>query len=140
MHRIFPTYVFDERCRIRPGPDTQRVNFNSLKELLLSKDLARNSELDWVSAKHLRFLDGTEMLGQQICFQSMPRTGNSFLRRIIELMTGVYTGSDMNLNVTLHVIAGNLAGEETVAHENLCWVTKTHWPMESPFGAKKFSA
>ena len=140
MHRIFPTYVFDERCRIRPGPDTQRVNFNSLKELLLSKDLARNSELDWVSAKHLRFLDGAEMLGQQICFQSVPRTGNAFLRRIIELVTGVYTGSDMNLNVTLNNVAGNLAGEETVSHENLCWVTKTHWPMESPFGVKKFSA
>jgi len=46
----------------------------------------------------------------------------------------------MNLDLTLQVIGGNLAGEETVSHENLCWITKTHWPMESPMGSKKFSA
>ena len=70
----------------------------------------------------------------------MARSGNSFMRRIIELITGVYTGSDMNLNLTLHLYAGNMAGEETVSHENLCWVTKTHWPLLSPLGAEKFSA
>lgn len=35
---------------------------------------------------------------------------------------------------------GRLAGEETVSHENLCWITKTHWPMESPGGGTPFSA
>ena len=55
-------------------------------------------------------------------------------------MTGVYTGSDMNLNLTIQGMFANLLGEETVSHENLCWITKTHWPMESPLGAKKFSA
>ena len=69
----------------------------------------------------------------------MARSGNSFLRRIIELITGVYTGSDMNINLTMHLYHGNMAGEETVSHENLCWVTKTHWPLLSPLGAKKFS-
>ena len=58
MTRVFPTYIYDERCRIRPGPDTPTVNFNWLKELLLSKDLSRDAELDWVSANNLRFLDG----------------------------------------------------------------------------------
>ena len=80
------------------------------------------------------------MLGQQVAFQSMSRTGNSFLRRILELITGVYTGSDMNLNLTMMLIAGNLAGEETVTHDNLCWCIKTHWPTNTPFGQKKFSA
>jgi len=71
----------------------------------------------------------------------MPRTGNSFLRRILELITGVYTGSDMQIKLTLQgVFAGRLAGEETVSHDNLVWVTKTHWPMESPGGATPFSA
>ena len=64
----------------------------------------------------------------------MSRTGNTFLRRILELVTGVYTGSDMNLLLTLHLIGGNLAGEETVPEDNLCWVTKTHWPTDTPFG------
>ena len=70
----------------------------------------------------------------------MPRSGNSFLRRVLELVTGVYTGSDLNLDVNLNMIGGNVAGEETVSHENLCWITKTHWPLESPPGSAKFSA
>jgi len=47
----------------------------------------------------------------------------------------------MSIDVTLQIVfAGRLAGEETVSHENLCWITKTHWPMESPCGATPFSA
>ena len=140
IHRMWPGYVLDNRCRVRPGPDTTTVNLVSLQALLLSTDLGRNAELDWVSGKNLRFLDQAETMGQQVCFQSFPRTGNSFLRRVIELVTGVYTGSDMNQDLTLQVIFGNLAGEETVSHDNLCWVTKTHWPIESPLGGTKFSA
>ena len=45
------------------------------------------------------------------------------------MVSGVYTGSDMNLNLTLQLVFGNLAGEETYPHENLCWITKTHWPI-----------
>ncbi len=61
--QTFPTYYLDEGCRIRPGPETPRVNFVNLKELLLSKDLSRNEELSWINAKSLRFLDGQDMLG-----------------------------------------------------------------------------
>ena len=59
--RIFPTYVLDEGLRIRPGPETPRVNLVNLKELLLSTDLARNAELEWASPKNLRFLDGSDL-------------------------------------------------------------------------------
>ena len=92
--------------------------------------------------KNLRFLDGEDMYanGQAVAFQSLPRTGNSFLRRIIEIVTGVYTGSDMNINLTLQFISSNMAGESTVGDENLPWITKTHWPMESPLGAIQFRA
>lgn len=58
----------------------------------------------------------------------------------MELITGNYTGSDMNNDLTVELLSGYLAGEQTVSHDNLCWVTKTHWPIESPFGATKFSA
>ena len=60
----FPSYVLDDRTRIRPGPETPVINFDNLKELLLSKDVARNAELDWVSSKNIRFLDGTDISGQ----------------------------------------------------------------------------
>ncbi len=43
--------------------------------------------------------------------------------------------------MTLHLaFAGRLAGEETVSHDNLVWITKTHWPMENPGGSTKFAA
>ena len=67
--RVFPSYVLDSRMRIRPGPDTPRIDFSWLKELLLSKDLSRNAELDWVqSAKDLQFLQGDDIFGDQVCF------------------------------------------------------------------------
>lgn len=129
---------------VRPGPETQRVNFQWLQDLLLSKDLARDSELEWVAnCKGLRFLEEIDLMpsGNAVAFQSMPRCGNSFLRRILETITGVYTGSDMNIDLTTQLVFnGRLAGEETVADDKLVWITKTHWPMESPLGAKKFSA
>ena len=65
---MFPTYKTDWKGRVRPGPETPTVNLAKLKELLLSKDLSRNSELDWVSSKNLRFLDGTDIEGQHIAF------------------------------------------------------------------------
>ena len=45
MVRVYPTYKLDEKLRVRPGPESQRVNFVQLKQLLLSTDLARNEEL-----------------------------------------------------------------------------------------------
>ena len=45
----------------------------------------------------------------------------------------------MNIDMTLHIVfAAHVAGETTASHENLCWVTKTHWPMESSSGVEKF--
>lgn len=140
----FPSYLIDDQCKVRPGPDTPKVNFTWLKKLLLSQDLSRNEELSWISgANSLRFLDGKSIFGQQVSFQSMPRSGNSFLRRILELVTGVYSGSDMSVKQTGNLVFGShMAGEETVSHENLCWITKTHWPTAqsietAPFAAQK---
>ena len=61
--RMFPTYRIDDLCRIRPGLETPVLNFAYLKDLLLSHDLSRNTELEWVSGKNLRFLDGTNIFG-----------------------------------------------------------------------------
>ena len=89
-----------------------------MQEILLSKDLERDKELEWIAnCKGLRFLEETDLLqsGQAVAFASMARSGNSFLRRIIESLTGVFTGSDMNIDVTCHLwFGGRLGGEETV--------------------------
>jgi hypothetical protein len=70
---------------------------------------------------------------------SWPRTGNSFFRRFIELCTGVYTGSDMKLAMTLPLQMGGMLGEQHVG-SNSVWITKTHAPMwneDSKFTADK---
>ena len=52
-------------------------------------------------------------------------------RKYIEAVTGVYTGSDMNLSVTLPLLCLGLAGEEHVCDDKTVWITKTHWPEPS---------
>ena len=76
------TYVFreGESLKIYPGVDTPRLNFFKLKELLLSKDLSRNEELNWISKWNYRFLDGQDIDGWHTTFNSFPRSGNTMLR------------------------------------------------------------
>ena len=50
-------------CRIKPGKDTPTVNLEWLKELLLSKDMSRENELDWIQSEGYRFLDGKDIFG-----------------------------------------------------------------------------
>jgi hypothetical protein len=97
---MYPGYVLDEELRIRPGPTTPTVNFNYLKDLLLSKDMSRMQELDWIDENGgtFRFLDSTvNMDGNRIAFASYPRSGNSFLRRFLEMITGVLSGADQTV-------------------------------------------
>ena len=92
---IYPGYLVDKRLAIRAGPDTPTLNFNHLKELYLSKDLSRNSEFSWMEKETDRFLDGTvDMSEHSVTFSSHPRAGNTFLRRCIESITGVTSGSN----------------------------------------------
>lgn len=59
LERRFTTYEMDEICRFKPGPDTETVNFNNLKELLLSKDIKRFALLEQMTRDDkCVFLDG----------------------------------------------------------------------------------
>lgn len=37
----------------------------------------------------------------KVAFATYPRTGNSLLRKFIESVSGVFTGSDMQLDITM---------------------------------------
>lgn len=102
MQRKFPTYGFDEGFRVKPGPDTETANFIELKRLLLSKDLSQYGLLEKMTKDgRCLFLDRqTDLAGDRVAFQSFVRSGNTFLRRYIEQITGVYTGDDMSINIT----------------------------------------
>ena len=69
MARKYPDYEMDERCFIVPKIGTPTIKFSWLKELLLSKDLSREKELDWIDKEGFRFLDKSEnMLGNMVAF------------------------------------------------------------------------
>ena len=92
---MYPGYLVDTRLAIRAGPDTPTLNFKYMKELYLSKDLSRNSEFNWMELENNRFLDGkVDMSEHSVTFSSYPRSGNTFLRRYIESITGVTSGSN----------------------------------------------
>ena len=93
-------FVLNERMAFRPGPNTPVLNFKYIKELLLSTDLSRNAELDWMKDGSFRFLDGEDMTGNQVAFASFPRSGNTFMRRFLEKITGIITGNDMRVEYT----------------------------------------
>ena len=92
---LYPGYLVGHRLEIKAGPDTPTLNFDHLKELYLSKDLSRNSEFDWMAKESNRFLDGTvDMKEHSVTFSSYPRAGNTFLRRYMETITGITSGSN----------------------------------------------
>ena len=86
MNRIASTYRFEkaEILKIYPGPDTPTVNLKWLFSILLSKDLSKDRELDWVKPDNYRFLDGENLDGWHTVFSSFPRSGNTMLRRWFE--------------------------------------------------------
>ena len=94
----------------------------------MSKDLTRNEELNWTK-KGLRFFDATEdLVGNRIAFLSFPRTGNTMTRKYVESVTGIYTGSDMDL-VHMHPLQlMGMPGEEHTCDDKTVWITKMHWP------------
>ena len=65
--------------------------------------------------------------GERVVFQSYPRTGNTFLRSYLEKITGVFTGTDMDIDWTFMCIPGSL-GQNITGETNRVWITKTHEP------------
>ena len=64
---------------------TPTINFDYLKTLLLSKDFSRSEEYKKLLSGEYKFLDKkNSMIGNSVAFATYPRTGNSFLRKIIE--------------------------------------------------------
>ena len=81
------------------------------------------------------------MTGNMVAFHSYPRCGNTFLRRLIEQVSGIYTGADMNIDWCTPETMMGLLGTYHVCDERTVWITKTHYPVglgtEAPFNAQK---
>ncbi len=111
-------------------PETELINFNHLKEILTSKDLDRYQELEELTANgKCSFLDASvNLTDNKVAFQSFVRSGNTFLRRYLEQITGVFTGADMNISHTFFEAMMGLLGQNITCDSNQVWVTKTHYP------------
>lgn len=63
------------------------------------------------------------------------------MRRYLEKITGVYTGSDMDISHTFFEAQMGLLGQGHTCDSNRVWITKTHYPQEvpvsTPFTANK---
>ena len=83
-----------------------------LKRILLSTDDVDYARLQEHTAKgKCSFLNPKENLfGDRIAMQSFQRSGNTFLRRYIELISGVYTGADMSISFSFHLAMMGLLG------------------------------
>ena len=100
--RLYPDYVLDETMHIVAKPDTPVVNLQNLMNLLKSNDEALWNESKWIfDPNHFRFLDGAQNKTQKVAFCSFPRSGNTFFRKYVELLSGIQTGADNTLHVNV---------------------------------------
>lgn len=126
------------------GNEINRNNGLILNEVLqtvnyqehVNKLLAQSGPVDEITLP--TFLDGLDF-GNKVTYASYSRSGNTFFRRYLEQIGGIFTGSDGDLNYALHYSLQfcGFSGECKV--DNDCWFIKTHYPLgiEVPFIANK---
>ena len=74
----------------------RKINFKNLTDLLKSKNKTLFEQAQWIWDGDFKFLDG-EPLPSKIAFNTFPRSGNTFLRKLIEQITGISTGATVRL-------------------------------------------
>jgi hypothetical protein len=116
---------------IRANSDTTTLKLKELMQLLLSKDRQQWTQNSWVFDGERRYLDGTKNTANKVGFQSFPRSGNTFVRKYFEMLTGVETGADNTLHVNVQLQLQGLKGEDIV--DDTVWIVKTHTPWIMPF-------
>jgi len=119
-------YGCDSIGRVYPTT-ARRVNFSHLNNVLTSQDEAVFKENSWIWDGEFRFLDGQSISGNKIGFTSFPRSGNSFLRRYVEQITGITTGSSINIHTSTSLQIMGLKGESHI--DDSVWIAKSHHPF-----------
>jgi hypothetical protein len=106
---------------------TPVLNLKQLINVLRSTDEDLWFKSKWMFEQEFKLLDGSPNLSNKVAFASFPRSGNTFLRKYCELLTGVQTGSDNSLHLTLDLQLMNLKGE--AISDDRVWIIKTHSPI-----------
>ena len=74
-----------------------------LLETLKSKDEAMLNKNKWMFEGASKYLDGTSKCNARITYITFPRVGNSMIRKYLENITGVITGSEMHPDFSLMI-------------------------------------
>ena len=98
FRRLYAGYELDNTMHIRAQAETPTVNLDHLLNMLRSKDESLYEREKWIFEQNGVFLDGAQIKSNKIGFCSFPRSGNTFLRKYFQLLTGIPTGSDNSLH------------------------------------------
>lgn len=128
---MYPGYTLGAVQEVIAEPGTKTVNFNTLWDCLRSKDpslLDKNSDL---FDGTFRFLDNTvPITNQKVAYCTYPRSGNSYLRRVLEQCTGISTGATVSLHTSTTLQIQGLKGEFIA--DDRAWIIKAHHPGNIP--------
>ena len=109
------------------------INLSELIDLLRSKNIERyNQTKEHFFGPQARYCN-TGRNDPSVVYATYPRSGNSFMRKYFENITGIATGSDMVMKFSPNVglqIAG-FKGEGIT--DERCWIKKSHFPFILPF-------
>lgn len=95
---------------------------------MLSTDEQVFNDNQWIWDGDFRFLDRQDISGHRIGFTSYPRSGNSFLRRYCEQVTGLTTGSMISIHTSTSLQIQGLKGESH--YDDITWISKSHHPFD----------
>jgi hypothetical protein len=97
---MYPGYEVMPSKLIVPKLGTRTVNLNHIIKVLRSKDEGLWAENKWIFDGEMRFLDKEPIDGKKVCFTSIHRSGNTFMRQYLEMLTGVATGGDVKFDIS----------------------------------------
>lgn len=126
----FPGYELDSNSLVQNKTDENIDLSNHVAMLCQNATMYDDILKQKPFNRQPRFLSGTHPAS--ISYTSYPRSGNTFLRKYLENITGVATGSDQLMKFTLNVALqySGFKGEGIV--KDKVWINKTHFPFRTP--------
>jgi hypothetical protein len=122
------------RIRAKPGSN-KVIDFGLLWDVLKSDDKSLLEDNKWIFEGNCKYLNpnserNVENTGNAVSYSTYPRCGNSFLRKYLQLITGVATGSDMAVEMNTDFQLTEFMAEEIT--DSTVWIKKSHDPKTKP--------
>lgn len=140
-HR-FTTDPRFEGLKLRPNTSLtsstrEEIDWADLKSLFLSTDMDAYAEYKekFFDDHVIRFMNNKPNNGDRVSYNTYTRSGNTFLRKYIEIITGIVTGSEFTNRIPFPLQLQGLIGEHVV--DDSVFVIKCHYPLR--FGGMDYS-